>query len=218
MKDMSWASLRKGCAVVLLVIVPATSGWALTRGEIVSAIAHGKHYKTKDDFLESGVEGVKVKLASAFALDGISKTAIFFDDWNYIAGESASANQQMREVNPDDFQPVGLLHAIVQVHAMGAIPTSKLNRRYLDGRAHLVLRVNGVIIQPTTKSMLKKSDQSEGAVLLGVQSGKIVLEFSFDVAAVDLQKEVEVILIDGDGNQHRAKSVLAPALGHPSSR
>jgi hypothetical protein len=188
------------------------TGQSLTTEQVAAAIAYGAHYKTKDKFLEKGLRGVRVKLASAMAVDGISKFATFFNDWNYIAAEAAGANQQLREVKPEDFHPEGLLHAFVEVHARGAIPASKLNRRYLQGRAHLVIRVDDRTIQPVTKSMLKRSDQSPGSIVLGLPTGKITLEFAFEVAATDIAQEVEVILIDGDGNQHKAKANLAEAF------
>ena len=92
------------CALLTISIV---TGQSLTTEQVAAAIAYGSHYKTKDKFLEKGLRGVRVKLASAMALDGISKFATFFNDWNYIAAEAAGANQQLREVKPDDFHPEG---------------------------------------------------------------------------------------------------------------
>ena len=63
-----------------------------------------------------------------------------------------------------------------------------------------------------SKSMLKRSDQSPGSIVLGLATGKITLEFAFEVTPVDIAREVEVILVDGDGNQHKAKANLAEAL------
>ena len=188
------------------------AGQSLTTNQIAAAISYGSHYKTKEKFLEKGLRGVRVKLASAMALDGISKFATFFNDWNGIAAEAAAANQQLKEVKPEDFVPEGLLHAFVEVHASGAIPASKLNRRYLEGRAHLVLRSGEKTIQPVEKSMLMRSDQSPASIVLGLPTGKITLEFAFKVSPADLAQGVEIILIDGDGNQHRAKANLAEAL------
>lgn len=198
--------------VCMLLAMSVGTGQNLATEQVAEAIAYGAHYKTKDKFLEKGLRGVQVKLASAMAFDGISKYAIFFNDWNYIAAESAGANQQLREVKPEDFDPNGLLHAFVEVHARGAIPTSKLNRRYLEERAHLVIRVGEKIIQPVSKSMLRRSDQSPGSVVLGLPTGKITLVFAFEVSPADLAQDVEVVLIDGDGNQHKARANPAEAL------
>jgi hypothetical protein len=195
-----------------LLAISLANGQTLTTDQIAAAIAYGSHYKTRDQFLEKGLRGIRVKVASAMALDGISKFATFFNDWNYIAAEAAGANQQLREVKPEDFDAEGLLHAFVEIHARGAIPASKLNRRYLQDRAHLVIRVGDKTIQPVAKSMLKRSDQSPGSVVLGLPTGKITLEFAFGVAPNEMAQEVEVILVDGDGNQHKGKANLAEAL------
>ncbi len=193
-----------------------TSAWCagptLTPVQIQAAIQDGGTYKTVDKFLEHGLKGKRVKLASAMALDGISKYATFFNDWQAVAAESASAHQQMRELKVDEIQMNGLLHAYVEVHARGAIPASKLNRRYREQRAHLVLKIGERIVQPIEKTMIKKSDQSVPAIFAGFQEGKITLDFAFDVSPEDLQNPVTVILIDGDGNKHQQKADLKGVL------
>jgi hypothetical protein len=206
--------MRAPLLQVLLVMSPllGTSAWCagpiLTPQQIEAAIQEGSKYNTIDKFLEKGLKGKRVQLASAMATDGISKYATFFNDWQAVAAESAAAHQQMRELKADDVQANGLLHAFVEVHARGAIPVSKMNRRYREQRAHLVLKIGEQVIQPVAKSMIKQSDQSVGMILAGVAEGKITLDFAFDVAPEDLQSPVEVILIDGDGNRHHQKADL----------
>ena len=194
----------------------ATSAWCagptLTPEQIQAAIQKGSQYKTIDKFLDNGLKGKRVKLASAMAVDGISKYATFFNDWQAVAAEAAAAHQQMRELRVDEVQSTGLLHAYVEVHARGAIPTGKLNRRYREQRAHLVLKIGGRVIQPVEKKMIKKSDQSAPMAVLGTQEGKITLDFAFDVSPDDLRTPVEVILIDGDGNRHQEKADLKGIL------
>ena len=193
-----------------------TSAWCagptLTPQQIQAAIQAGSKYKTVDKFLDNGLRGKRVKLATAMAVDGISKYATFFNDWQSVAAESAAAYQQMRELKVDEIQTNGLLHAYVEVHARGAIPTSKLNRRYRGQRAHLVLKIGERIVQPIDKTMIKKSDQSVTAILAGFQEGRITLDFTFDVSPEDLQSPVTVILIDGDGNKHQQKADLKGIL------
>jgi hypothetical protein len=165
---------------------------------------HGTHY--------NGPSGVRVQLASAMAVDGISKYATFYNDWPAVAAESAAAHQQMRELKVDEIQTNGLLHAFVEVHGRGAFPTGKMNRRYGQQRAHLVLKIGERIIQPVEKMMIMKSDQSPAAYLAGYNESKITLNFAFDVSPEDLQKPVTVILIDGDGNKHQQKIDLKGIL------
>jgi len=188
------------------------AGPVLTAQQVQAAIQEGSKYKTIDKFLEKGLKGKRVKLASAMAMDGISKYATFFNDWQAVAAEAAAAHQQMRVLKADEVQSNGLLHAFVEVHARGAIPTSKMNRRYRDERAHLVLKVGERVIQPVAKSMTKQSDQSVGMIVAGVAEGKITLDFAFDVSSDDLLSPVEVILIDGDGNKHHATVDLSGIL------
>ena len=156
---------------------------SLNEAQIKQAIAYGARFKTEDEFFKSGIKGVRIKLASAMAMDGISKYATFFDDWNVIAAKSAAANQQMRELNPIGIQSKGLLHVIVEIHARGTIGNGKLSRRYGKERAHLVLKIGERVVQPLAKGTMYESGGSTAGVLLGGPgwSGKTVLDFAFDV-------------------------------------
>jgi len=204
---------RTVSVILLCALLSVAAEDRLTPAEIQAAIREGAKYKTIDKFLEKGLKGKRVKLAGAMAMDGISKYVTFFNDWYAIAAEAAAANQQLRELRPEDLQPKCLLHAFVEIHARGAIPTSKLNRRYRETRAHLVLKIGDRIIQPVSKSMIKKSDQSPGMIIAGIETGKITLDFSFPVSGADLEAPVEVILVDGDGNRHQQKADLKGILG-----
>ena len=48
--------------------------------------------------------------------------------------------------------------------------------------------------------------------IFGVKSGKIGLDFAFDVSPEALKQPVEVILIDGDGKKHKREADLAGVL------
>ncbi len=76
------------------------SGPKLSSVQIERAIEEGSRYKTVDKFMLKGLEGRRVKLASAMALDGISKFATFYNDRAAIAAQAAAANQQMRQLSP----------------------------------------------------------------------------------------------------------------------
>src|ERR1035441_3132946 len=97
-----------------------TSAWCagpvLTPQQVQAAIQEGSKYKTIDRFLEKGLKGKRVKLASAMAVDGISKYATFFTDWQAIAAEASGAHQPARELRADDVQASGLLHEIGRAH------------------------------------------------------------------------------------------------------
>jgi hypothetical protein len=199
-------------ALALILSIPAwCAGPVLDTDQIQTAIQEGSKYKTADQFLEKGLKGKKVKLASAMALDSISKYATFYDDWQAIAAKAAAAHQQMRELKIDEAQPEGLLHVFVEVVGRGEIGSGKIDRRYQDQRAHLVLQIGDRIVQPTDQSMIKQTMQLTETILLE-KARKITLNFAFDVSPEDLRRPVEVILIDGDGNKHRAKADLDGVL------
>jgi len=203
MKDMRSTVLRIMFAIPYVYgTITWGAGPTLSREQIQSAIHEGRRYKTADQYLEKGMKGKRVKFAGAMAIDGTSKYATFFDDWQAVAAEAAAANQQLRELKPDEIQSGGLLHAFVEIHARGASGTGKLDRRYGNGRAHLVLKMGDRIIQPIDKDMIYRSGQSLAMFALGAKSGKITLAFAFDVSPEDLRSPIEVILVDGDGNRH----------------
>jgi hypothetical protein len=210
------ANAKAPPVLFLLSVFLGTPVWCagpvLTPPQIQAAIHEGSKYKTVDKFLEKGLKGKRVQLASAMAADGISKYATFYNDWQAVAAESTAAHQQMRELKPEDVQSNGLLHAFVEIVGRGALGTSKMNRRYEGTRAHMVLKIGERIVQPSEKNMIKHSDQSVGAVIAGVADKKITLNFDFDVSPADLESPIEVILIDGDGNKHQHKVDLKGIL------
>jgi hypothetical protein len=207
---------RATLALFIMPVLIGTPGYAagpvLTPPQVQAAIQEGSKYKTVDKFLEKGLKGKRVRLASAMAMDGISKYATFYNDWQAVAAESAAAHQQMRELKPEDFQSSGLLHVFVEVLGRGRLGTSKVDRRYEGTRAHMVLKIDERILQPTEKNMIKHSDQFAGWLISGVADKKITLNFDFDVSPADLERLVEVILIDGDGNKHQQKADLKGIL------
>ena len=203
-------------APLLLSILVGTAwcaGPVLTPEQVRMAVLQGSTYKTADQFFEKGLKARRVKLAGVMAKDGITKYATFFNDWGAVTAEAAAANQQMRQLNPADFRSMGLLHAFVEIHGRGVSGVGKLDRRYGRDRAHLVLQLgDGRIVQPVEKSMIYRSGPSVPAYLMGVPSGKITLNFDFDVSPQDLSQRVQVILIDGDGNKHPGSADLAGVL------
>jgi hypothetical protein len=190
----------------------------LSAEKIVEAITYEEQFNSKDDYLAHGLKGQKIKLASAMAMDGISKYVTFYGDWDAIAAYAADAKREMRPVTPEGIKSTGLLHAFVEVAARGALPVSKLNRRYFGNHAHLVLKTeDGKTIQPIEKEMLTQMDQTTGStvvesLLIGYAAKKNTIEFSFNVSLQELNHVAEVILTDGDGHQHKAAAHLAGVL------
>ncbi len=201
---------------------PQVSSYAQT--DYTAAIAYGQSFKSRLDFLEHGLSAQKVQLASAWAVDGMSKYVTFFSDFEAVAAASAQAKQEMRGFTIEDAHKVplnGLTFAHVEIHARGEIPVMKLSKRYVRDSAHLVLEVDGKIIQPISKQLTKVSDVSivipvefyafwnfhNVSILtggpLGYSAGKVEMEFAYQLEPSIKTKKGTVILIDANGNKHQ---------------
>ncbi|HTQ58125.1 MAG TPA: hypothetical protein VMI94_26855 [Bryobacteraceae bacterium] len=212
--------------VVTAALTPLFSAWCagptLTPAQIQAAIQEGSKYKTADRVLDclnqryvscdKNLKGKRVRLASAMAADGISKYATFYNDWQAAVVQAAAAHQQMREIKPADVESKGLLHVFVEIHARGAHGVGKLDRRYSEQRSHLVLQIGDRVVQPQDKKMVARTGQDDASYLMGMKSGEITLQYSFDVTPQDLQSPVEVILIDGDAHKHVHEADLSGVL------
>lgn len=186
---------------------------SLSPAQIQEAINYGSKFQTRDKFFEKGLKGVRVKFGpGVLGPGGMSRYVTFFDDWNWIGSEAAAARQQIREVSPSDFHPTGMLHALLEVHASGGAGTSRLSRKYLDDRSHLVIRTGVRTIQPTAEKMLMRSDAPGIADLLVGEGGKITVQFEFQVSTEDLKMPTSVILSDGDGKRFEAKVDISNLL------
>lgn len=188
------------------------------------AVSYGQSFKSRLQYLEKGLKDQKVQLASAWAKDGMSKYVTFFTDYEAVAAAAAQAKQEMREFTTEDAKKLpltGLIFAHVEVHARGMIPTRKLSKRYVQNAAHLVLEVDGKVIQPLRKELTKVSDASvivpmgfytywqsnNFSILtggpLGVEGAKAEMEFAYSVDPSIKTKKGKVILIDAEGNKHQ---------------
>jgi len=209
------------CSIALMVTLIPASAWcagpALTPVQIRSALVEGMRYKSLNQFFQrkqiSGykhIRGTTVTLATG--LSGTDIQANFFNEWWAVAAQGAAARQQMRQITPDQIESTGLLYVRVYAGAVGAVSTSKLNRRYGSKQAHLVLQIGDRTIQPVQKEMVSRSDESVPNLLIGLPEGEITLDFAFDVTPAELESPVMVILIDGDGKHHQHKADLKGIL------
>jgi hypothetical protein len=203
---------------MLSFCVALAAGPRLSQQQVQAAILQGSMYKSADHFLESGLRGKgnRIKIDGVMTRDGLTKYVTFYNDWGAVVAASAAANQQMRRLKSEELELRGHLHAFVEVHGRGIVGAGKLDRRFGPGRAHLVLQLrDGRIIQPVEKQYLYRSGQTVTEhFLTGARSGRITLSFSFDVSPEELSNQVEVILIDGDGNKHQSKGELAGLLNY----
>lgn len=191
--------------------------------DYAKAIATGMSFKSRLKYLEAGTKDQRIQLASAWAKDGMSKYVTLFTDFEAIASAAAQANQEMRPFSVEDAKKMpltGLVFAHVEVHARGSIPVKKLAKRYVQNAAHLVLEVDGKVIQPVKKELTRAVDasvqlpvgfytfwQSTNVSLLtggtlGIDGAKAEMEFAYSIDPAMRSKKGKVILIDADGNKH----------------
>ncbi len=194
------------------------------RVDLNAAIAYGSRFKSRKQFLEKGLKDNKVQLASAWAMDGISKYVTFFTDFEAVASAAANAQQEMRSYSTSDALKLplsGLVYAHVEVHGRGMLPVRKVASRYVKNSAHLVIQLGEEIIQPLSKEMLSVRDASFVAPValftywdmgnvslltggtLGWEGAKAEMEFVFGLTPEQLTRKGTVILIDADGNRHK---------------
>ena len=192
--------------------------------DVKKAIEVGNQFKSRSRFLEKGLKGNKVQLASAWAMDGISKYVTFFTDFEAIASAAAQARQEMRPFTEADAKKLpltGLLYAHVEVHGRGMLPTRKVAKRYARNSAHLVVQFGEDVVQPLSKELKDVRDASVKLPIalftwwdignvslltggtLGFEGAKVELEFVFGLSPEQMKKKGKVILIDGDGNRHQ---------------
>jgi hypothetical protein len=206
------------------------------------AIAYGKRFKSRAKFLDDGIKPNKIQLASSMAIDGISKYVTLFTDFEAVAAAAAAANQEMRDFTEADAAKLPLsrlVYANVAVHGRGAIPVAKVEKRFIHNAPHLVLQIDGVIVQPLTKEA-KAPERREtdlgvtsvsvtqlGSVSLltanrlGWIENRVELEFAFRLSPEQLKKHATVILIDGEGNRTQKEVDLSKILrnlgGNPAT-
>ena len=206
----------------------------MTQEHIAAAISYGKRFRTRNRYLREGMKHSRIQIASAFAMDGMSKYVTFFSDFHVVASAAAAAENEMRELSQEEIAKLplsGLLYAHVEVHARGLLPVRKLERRYTRNDAHLVLQIDNQIIQPLSKRITGQEDTSVvlpvalytwwevGKVslltggTLGFEGQKVELEFAFKLDKETANKKATVILIDGDGNRHKGEVDLSKVFG-----
>lgn len=230
------------CVLVLILIALPVFSQPIAPASLVAdssrldrAIAKGKEYRNYRDFLHKGLADTRYQIASAWAKDGISKYVTFYDDLDVISAAAATAEQQMREFTPEDLQQLpttGLIFANVELHGRGMVSVAKLNKRYTEGKARLVLRIGGRLIQPVRDGYFPSPPKTEcystmylWSVFWGYRfavaglfpitlpcgpSGpsKFSLEFAYALQPEQMT-EGEAFLIDANGHRHVSKINLA---------
>jgi hypothetical protein len=220
-------------ALAIPVALSAQESGAPPTVDYSRAIAFGKRFPSRVKFLEDGTKTNKVQLASAMAMDGISKYVTLFTDFDAVAAAAAQARQEMRDFTEADAAALhlsALVYANVAVHGRGAIPVKKVEKRFIQNPAHLVLQIDGAVVQPVSKG-LKSAERSVtdlgvtsvsatrigGVSLLtanrlGWEDNRAELEFAFELTPEQMKKRATIILIDGEGNRNQKDIDLSAVL------
>jgi hypothetical protein len=215
------------CFIVGISFAGVNANGQLSSEQIRSAIARGKQYRTRDQYLESGLRSQRFQLSSAWATDGISKYLVFYTDYDIVAAAAAGASHEMRELSDADVQKLplsGLVIVNVQLHARGTFPVERLRNKFVGDNLHLVLQTGDQIIQPIARSDMRDTGVLEpsgplvvnywqvgntsiiNAERMGFSQDRVEVEFAFRVAPDAASKKAKVILIDG-GNKHHEKEI-----------
>jgi len=196
---------------------------ALSEPEVRDAIAFGTTFKSANQFLDDGLKPYKFKIAGVMATDGTSKYVTLLTDWTTIAAASADAHRRLRELTAEEiakFPNTGLVQVIAEMHARGLIPAGRMQKRYGQGRTHIVLKFANVIVQPLEQQVVadvrspayglwvftSNTFGNLGWTLVptGSSEEKIVTNFTFSLPDEQRRSKGKIVLIDGNGSQDDA--------------
>lgn len=224
MKRFNWAAAVVVVAIVFCTVqtVVATKK-VLDEKDLTEAMALANRFKKHNDFLEDGLKPYKVRMSSAMAMDGMSKYLTVITDWTTVAGAAADAKRQLKPFALENAKQVplnGLVHIIVEIHARGLIPTKRIESKYGNGKAHLVLQFGEENVQPLDHKLLSETSSAfyygwnftvvtfgNMGWLFGGPAGwqekKFVMSFSYQLTDAQMEKKARAILIDSNSGQDK---------------
>jgi hypothetical protein len=218
------ANISLSILVLIGFLLQTTDASPLTEQQIAEAVKYGQSFKSRNDYLDRGLKNRKFQIASAWAKDGIGKYIVLFSDFDVTASAASKAKHAMRELTKQEVSSLpltGLLYVNAQLHARGALPINRLHKNYTRDNVHLVLMIDNAVIQPVSKQLGSPQDASFVAPValftywetnnvslltggpLGFSGERLELEFAFKLTAEQMAKEAIVVLIDGNGKQHK---------------
>jgi hypothetical protein len=108
----------------------------------------------------------------------------------------------------------------VQLHARGAVPVERLQRKFTGDNLHLVLQIGDTVLQPVARSDMRDTGAipPSGPLVirswtagntsiitadqLGFSAERVEVEFAFQIPADAGTKKTKAILIDGQAKHH----------------
>lgn len=205
--------------------------------ELLKGIAYGKQFEDRKDFLRRGLGQNKIQLSSAWSKDGISKYVTFYQDYDVVAAAVVLAHEQLRELSTQDLSQLpysGLLFANLDLRARGLFPIKHLNDRFAGGGTHMVLEIDGTMIQPAKEGFFPAPEHqtcygqyySFSAFTIHnftfgaggwndvswdctPQRDRFSIEFGFRLTAEQKSKKARVIIVNSEGHKYAANVDLA---------
>lgn len=194
----------------------------LTKPEIEDAIALGKNYRSAKKLWKQEFEGSnKLRMSGYWSWSG-SKYLNVITDRVAIAMSAADAAHEMREITVKEVERLGglgTLRVIVVISAVGADNIARIQDRFAAGKTHMVLELEGKVIQPQQKVELAVnytpglqvwSVAQAGNMVFATNtgafdSGGVVYEFVYPLPWVSLPKGGRFVLLGEDGKRHDAE-------------
>ncbi len=195
----------------------------LADSQILEAIKYGESFKSRNEYLDKGLKNRKFQISSAWARDGISKYVVIFSDFDVISSAASKAKHEMREFSIEQARELpltGMLYVNVQLHARGMLPVRRLEKDYTRDNTHLVLIIDGKVIQPLSKRSAGPQDASFIAPValftywesnnislltggpLGYSGERFEVEFAFKLTPEQEGKKSQVVLISGKDKRY----------------
>ncbi len=190
-------------AIVMLVLTSASTtllGQALSGAEIQGALDRGRQITVKKFWGEvSKQQEISVK---GRLHDPVFKRVIILSDRDRITMEAFEAKRQLREVTSTEIGqsvPLGFFDVMVEAYTYSPLYASNLVEWALQGRVHVVLRLDGEVVQPIGK----QAAQPEYVLPLApkmLTAAVVRSWFTFAAVGADHRK-LPVTIISGTGKQ-----------------
>jgi hypothetical protein len=204
-------------------------GQSLSDTQIGAALDAGRHSSGKR--LWAGIKkNQQVRLNRASFADPIEKRVTFLADGDRIELEAAEAKRQLREVSVEEIRnnfALGVVDVLLEANCYNSMYAGSLPKWGPSGGVHLVLEVEGSVIQPINRL----SGRADSAAVLPQEHGVISRQgqsitytplyrsavyerasqrtwFEFPTPPAGTNK-ITIVAISGDGKQRR-KEIANP--------
>jgi hypothetical protein len=207
--------------ILTALITVASFAQTLSDADIQAAMERGKTTPSKrlwDDIKKKQ----QYRINRAGFGDPIEKKVLILSDLDRIALEAAEAKRQLREISVDDIKknlPFGVMEVLLEANCYNNMYAGSLPKWGPSGGVHVVIKVDGKVIQP----LEKRAGASDSVSVLPQEHGVVSRQgnmvtytplyrsaiyeraserawFTFPALSIDV-KTFTVIAISGEGKQ-----------------